>query len=134
MSENFVGLNQYEGNQISKGFKEVTLAEGIKYLDGLLKAFLDIPEERLEKAISEREDVTEAGKKAAEKEYGDVSYADEKNKKYPLDAKHIRAAVSYWGMQKNRSKYSPEEQKTISRKIGNAARKLGIKTDLGKEE
>jgi hypothetical protein len=77
-------------------------------------------------AISKREDVTPADKKSAESEYGDVAYADEKNKKYPIDTlEHAHAAESYFGMPKNREKYSPEEQKAIQRKIDNALKKLG---------
>ncbi|MDE2473116.1 MAG: hypothetical protein KGL35_31520 [Bradyrhizobium sp.] len=50
--------------------------------------------------------------------YGDVEYADEANKKYPLDsAKHIKAAWSYIHMPKNAGKYSAEDAGTIKRKI-----------------
>lgn len=81
----------------------------------------------LTKAISEREDVSTADKKRAAAEYGKVNYADMKNKKYPLDtAEHVRAAASYWGMSKNKAKYSPEEQKTISKRIEAAKKKLKI--------
>ena len=65
--------------------------------------------------------------KEGEKKYGDVSYADSVNKKYPIDTEeHVRAALSYWGMPKNRSKYSPEDQKRIGAAIHSAARKFGI--------
>jgi len=81
----------------------------------------------LVKAIERREDVSDADKKRALKEYGDVTYADEKNKKYPLDTiEHIQAAARYWGMSKNRAKYSPEEQKIISKRIAAAKKKHGI--------
>lgn len=74
-----------------------------------------------------RKDVSEADKKHAEKEYGDVTYADETNKKYPIDTKeHAKAALSYWGMAKNRGKYSPEDQKKIGGRIRSAAKKFGI--------
>jgi phage I-like protein len=77
-------------------------------------------------AIAKRKDTSpEEGKS----KYGDVKYADEKNKKYPLDTeKHVRAALSYWGMPKNRAKYSSEDQKTIGGKIRAAAKKFGIGT------
>ena len=85
-------------------------------------------------AVSKREDVSDADKKRAEKEYGDVEYADEKNKKYPLDERHIHAAISYFSMPKNREKYSPEEQKAIWGRIKRAAKKFGVEiSDDGKK-
>jgi len=72
-------------------------------------------------AISRREDVSPADKKRAEKEYGDVEYADEKNKKYPLDSEeHIRASWSYSHQARNMAKYSSEEMSSIHRKIASA--------------
>ena len=54
-------------------------------------------------------------------------FADAKNKKYPLDtAKHVRAAASYFGMPKNRAKYSSADAKTIDGKITAAKKKFGI--------
>lgn len=77
--------------------------------------------------VEARKDVSQADKARAEKEYGKgTEYADEKNKKYPLDAEHIHAAISYWGMEKNRAQYSPEDQKKISAKIAKAAKKHGV--------
>jgi hypothetical protein len=65
--------------------------------------------------------------KKAEGKYGDVAYADETNKKYPIDTEeHVKAAASYFGMPKNRDKYSAEEQKTIDAKIAAAEKKFGI--------
>lgn len=87
----------------------------------------------VEGAITKREDVSPADKKRAEKEYGDVEYADEKNKKYPLDEKHIHQALSYWGNPDNRAKYSPEEQKTITNKIRRAAKRLGVEVSDDKK-
>lgn len=61
---------------------------------------------------------------AGENEYGDVPFADEKNKKYPIDtAEHIRAAWNYIHKDKNAGKYSPEDVKTIKGKIAAAWRK-----------
>ena len=72
-------------------------------------------------------------KKAAEKDddeggkYGDVEYADEKNKKYPIDTeKHVRAAWSYICMKRNAAKYTEDELKTIKSRIKKAAKKFGI--------
>lgn len=65
--------------------------------------------------VAERKDVDpEEGKK----KYGDVEFADEKNKKYPLDtAAHVEAAWKYIHMPKNADKYSAEDVKTIKAKI-----------------
>lgn len=88
----------------------------------------DVVAEVIEEA--RRKDVSDADKKRAEKEYGDVKYADEANKKYPIDTdEHIRAALSYWGMPKNRSKYSSEEQKKIGGRIRAAAKSHGINVE-----
>lgn len=76
------------------------------------------------KAVAEREDVSVADKKRAVKEYGDVNYADEKNKKYPIDAEHIRAAVTYFSKPDNFNKYDEESRKTVARKIMAAAKKM----------
>lgn len=69
---------------------------------------------------------------ATKKPYGDVKYADpgyqdDKKKRYPLDtAAHVKAAASYFGMEKNRSKYTAEQQKKIDAAIKAAEKKLGI--------
>jgi len=53
-----------------------------------------------------------------EKKYGDVKFADEKNKKYPIDTeKHIRAAWNYINKAKNAAKYDAADLKTIKGKI-----------------
>lgn len=53
-----------------------------------------------------RKDVTSADKKRAVKEYGNVTYADPTNKKYPIDTEaHIRAAWNYINKEKNAAKY-----------------------------
>jgi hypothetical protein len=76
--------------------------------------------------IEARPDVTDADKKRAKSEYGNVQFADAKNKKYPLDAEHIHAAISYFGMEKNFGKYSEAERKTIAGRIARAAKKHGV--------
>lgn len=59
--------------------------------------------------------------------YGDVAYADPKNKKYPIDtAAHVRAAWSYVNMPKNQKDYSSAELAAIKSKIKGAAKKLGV--------
>jgi hypothetical protein len=80
--------------------------------------------------VKAREDVSP---KEGEDKYGDVAFADPKNKKYPIDTKaHVRAALSYWGQQKNRDKYSAEDQAAIGKRIRAAAAKFGI--DAGSEK
>lgn len=76
---------------------------------------------RLLEKITKREDVTPASGEAA---YGDVAYADETNKKYPLDTTgHIRAAWNYIHKGKNAGKYSAKDARTIIRKIVSAWKK-----------
>ena len=68
--------------------------------------------------VADRKDVSESDKKHAEEEYGDVKYADEKNKKYPIDTEeHIRAAWNYINKEENASKYDAEDVKSIKAKI-----------------
>jgi Mu-like prophage I protein len=75
-------------------------------------------------AIEKREDVSPSEGKS---KYGDVKYADEKNKKYPIDSEaHVRAAWSYINMPKNAGKYSSEDVKTIKGQIKAAGKKYGI--------
>jgi phage I-like protein len=66
-------------------------------------------------AIEKREDVSpEEGKG----KYGDVDFADQKNKKYPIDTEaHIRAAWNYINQSDNAAKYSAEDVKSIKGKI-----------------
>lgn len=50
--------------------------------------------------------------------YGDVEFADEKNKKYPVDTEeHIRAAWSYIHKKKNAAEYGAEELQAVKDKI-----------------
>jgi phage I-like protein len=75
-------------------------------------------------AIEKREDVSPSEGKS---KYGDVKYADEKNKKYPIDSEaHVRAAWSYINMPKNAAKYSSDDVKTIKGRIKAAGKKYGI--------
>jgi len=74
----------------------------------------------------DRPDVSAAGEEAAVEKYGNVSFADETNKKYPIDKEHIHAAISYFGMPKNYSKYGDADRKKIAGKIAATAKKLGV--------
>lgn len=73
---------------------------------------------------AKRSDVSEADKKRAVAEYGNVQYADPTNKKYPIDRKHVRAAWSYINMPKNAKKYSSGALATIKRRIAAAFKKF----------
>lgn len=65
--------------------------------------------------IAAREDTSA---KEGEDKYGDVKFADPKNKKYPIDTEqHIRAAWNYINKPKNAGKYSAEDLKTIKDRI-----------------
>jgi phage I-like protein len=65
--------------------------------------------------ISKRED---RPKEQGLKQYGDVDYADETNKAYPIDTEaHIRSAWNYIHKAANRAKYSGAELKTMEAKI-----------------
>ncbi|MGH8321608.1 MAG: DUF6582 domain-containing protein [Gammaproteobacteria bacterium] len=65
--------------------------------------------------IAEREDVKP---KEGEHKYGDVKFADEKNKKYPIDtAAHIRAAWNYIHKPKNAAEYDAADVAKIKAKI-----------------
>lgn len=67
------------------------------------------------------------------KGYPDKSseYADPKRKAYPIDRKHIHAAITYFGKYAHR--YSPEERKRIAGRILNAAKKFGIEVGKNSE-
>ena len=56
--------------------------------------------------------------KEGENKYGDVEFADEKNKKYPIDTEaHIRSAWSYINKEKNAAKYDEKQVAAIKAKI-----------------
>lgn len=67
------------------------------------------------KRVAKREDTDP---KEGEHKYGDVKFADEKNKKYPIDTEeHIRAAWNYINKEKNAAEYSAEDLKAIKARI-----------------
>jgi hypothetical protein len=58
------------------------------------------------------------------RDYGDVSFGDPANKKYPLDSEgHIRRGWSYINMPKNQKFYTPEAVAAIKRRIVSAWKK-----------
>lgn len=77
--------------------------------------------------IDRREDVTP---KEGLREYGDVTFADETNKKYPIDTpEHVRAAWSYINHKDNAAKYDKDEVETIKGRIKRAAKKHGVEIE-----
>jgi hypothetical protein len=61
------------------------------------------------------------------REYGDVTFADPVNNKYPIDtAEHVRAAWSYIHHKNDADKYSPDEVKLIEHRIEKAAKEFGV--------
>lgn len=66
----------------------------------------------------------------ASKPYGDVEYADpgyrDGKKRYPIDEKHIHAAIAYFSKAKNRAEYTASQVKAIWGKIRAAAKKHGV--------
>ena len=74
--------------------------------------------------IDRREDVSP---KEGLHEYGDVKFADQTNKKYPIDTpEHVRAACSYINHEDNAAKYDKDEVKVIKDRIKRAAKDKGV--------
>lgn len=72
--------------------------------------------------VAERNDVNP---KEGKEKYGNVAFADAKNKKYPIDTEeHIRAAWNYINKPKNAAKYSAADLKTIKGRIVSAWKRV----------
>ena len=77
--------------------------------------------------IDRREDVSP---KEGLHEYGDVKFADQTNKKYPIDTpEHVRAAWSYINHEDNAAKYAKDEVKVIKDRIKRAAKDKGVEVE-----
>jgi hypothetical protein len=77
--------------------------------------------------IKRRKDVKPS---EGEHEYGDVTFADPTNNKYPIDTPaHVRAAWSYINHEDNADKYDADEVDLIKGRIKRAAKRLGVKID-----
>ena len=77
--------------------------------------------------IERREDINP---KRGEHQYGDVTFADPVNNKYPIDTdEHIRAAWSYINHEDNASKYDKDEVETIKKRIMRAAKDHDIEIE-----
>lgn len=74
--------------------------------------------------IERRDDVNP---KEGQREYGDVTFADPTNKKYPVDTpEHVRAAWSYIHHKDNAARYDADEVETIKGRIRRAAKQHGV--------
>ena len=74
--------------------------------------------------IHRREDVKP---ERGEDEYGDVTFADPTNNKYPIDTpEHVRAAWGYINHKDNAAKYKASEVTEIKERIRRAAKKHGV--------
>ena len=77
--------------------------------------------------IDRRDDVKP---KEGLREYGNVKFADETNKKYPIDsAEHVRAAWSYINHKDNAAKYDKDEVHLIKSRIKKAAKKHDVEIE-----
>lgn len=77
--------------------------------------------------IDRRDDVQPT---EGEHKYGDVEFADQTNKKYPIDTpEHVRAAWSYINHKDNAAKYDSDEVSVIKNRIKKAAKKHDITID-----
>ncbi len=64
-------------------------------------------------------------------DYADPGFQEDGKKRYPLDTKeHVRAAASFFGRKKNRSKYTKEQRKHIDDAIAEAKKKFDIKASV----
>ena len=65
--------------------------------------------------------------KEGQHKYGNVTYADPVNKKYPIDTEeHVRAAWSYINHKDNAAKYDKGEVTKIKNRIKRAAKSKGV--------
>lgn len=77
--------------------------------------------------IDRRDDVKP---KEGLREYGDVKFADETNKKYPIDTpQHVRSAWSYINHEDNAAKYDKDEVEAIKSRIERAAKEHGVEIE-----
>jgi len=106
-------LVRYEGKPSEISLADVPCIKTATFFE-IVKTDGTVERKEFQK-IAAREDVKP---EEGEKEYGDVKFADEKNKKYPIDTEaHIRAAWNYINKPKNAGKYSAEDVKSIKGKI-----------------
>ena len=84
----------------------------------------DLGGETVPKKIHRRLD---ADPKEGVRKYGKVRFADQTNRKYPIDSPgHIKAAWAYIHQPENAAKYTPDEVRTIKIRIRRAAKTRGV--------
>ena len=70
---------------------------------------------------------SDADPEEGEQKYGKVKFADQTNRKYPIDSPgHIKAAWAYVHQPENAAKYATEEVRTIKTRIRHAAKAGGV--------
>ncbi len=124
MEAHALAKSYYHHVVLARRLEGVNLIKGYSPRGGSSLIALRSPADMLK--AQKRKDVSPADKKRAEKEYGNVEYADEKNKKYPLDKEHIHSAISYFAKPKNSGEYDEKDRKAMARKILAAANKHGV--------
>jgi len=132
-----VGFLEAQPPQV-KGMKPVELKEkeGAEIKEFTFESIEELRKRQLERAkkygIAPKPD-GHFTKPAEYAHLSDEQFADPVNYKYPIDEAHIRAALSYWGQERNCKGYSRKEQEIISKRMIAAAKKFGINTSLEKE-
>lgn len=94
-----------------------------------VKSARDMESRKAAKRDREDSDLNPDAEDRGPKPYGNVTYADPKNGKYPIDTKaHCKAAWSYINMPKNASKYplNGVSLASVKAKIRAACQKFGI--------
>jgi hypothetical protein len=75
-------------------------------------------------SITRREDVNP---EEGIREYGDVTFADPVNNKYPVDTReHVEAAWRYIHQARDQAFYSPEDVRCIETRIKEAGAAMGL--------
>lgn len=116
----------YEGRYVVVESPQPLKCRGIAFLDDPADPTANVFE------VAAKMNKSAKGENGIEHPYGTgIAYADPgflgKKARYPVDTpSHTRAAASYFGMPKNREKYSPDQQAHIAREIADAKRKFGI--------
>lgn len=86
--------------------------------DEVLQKLLDEDPDAMKHIMAKIAERKDTKPEEGEHKYGDVKFADEKNKKYPINTPaHIRAAWNYINKPKNAAKYDSKDLKTIKSKI-----------------
>jgi hypothetical protein len=117
-------MEMSDGRLQVKGQEEVALSNLHRVLS------LAQPGSALAKVLALAADLTPYGKVT----YADPGYQADKQKRYPIDtAEHCRAAWSYINQERNSSKYTATQLRTIKNKIKAAATKCGITISDGED-